>query len=237
MDDDQVTRDHAVSHMLAALSSTMPDRLRFYGGTALSRTLLSHGRLSEDVDLIAVGSWREVVADISRVLTRLLSADFGRPRFEPHVQDLRPRQAQLVRFPIGPVVRIHVMPEGHYPDWPWVVRPLEQRYADSPPATLSVPTRDAFVAWKSIAYLDRRAPRDLWDLAELARRGGFTTQAGALFASLGPLTSPPTDATIPRAPREDVWRRDLAHQTRLLSTADEARDVVVQAWSRVTTPS
>lgn len=57
----QIRRDHLISHLLAALTDHAADRVIFFGGTALSRTLLPDGRLSEDIDLIALGSrssWR-----------------------------------------------------------------------------------------------------------------------------------------------------------------------------------
>ena len=45
--------DHAISHVLAALSAAgLADTLLFIGGTTLSRTHLPTLRLSEDVDLI-----------------------------------------------------------------------------------------------------------------------------------------------------------------------------------------
>src|ERR1035437_6902676 len=50
----QVRRDHAISHILAALSRHRRQELIFFGGTALSRTYLLDERLSEDIDLIAV---------------------------------------------------------------------------------------------------------------------------------------------------------------------------------------
>ncbi|WP_232661607.1 nucleotidyl transferase AbiEii/AbiGii toxin family protein [Pseudonocardia sp. TRM90224] len=56
VDDHQVKRDHLISHTLAALSAEAGEELIFFGGTALSRTILSNGRLSEDIDLIGVGN-------------------------------------------------------------------------------------------------------------------------------------------------------------------------------------
>jgi len=50
----QVLRDHAISHILAALSRRHSEELIFFEGTALSRTYLLDERLSEDIDLIAV---------------------------------------------------------------------------------------------------------------------------------------------------------------------------------------
>jgi hypothetical protein len=57
---EQVHRDHLISSILAALQAHAGD-LIFFGGTALARTYLPAGRLSEDIDLIAVttdGRWR-----------------------------------------------------------------------------------------------------------------------------------------------------------------------------------
>lgn len=67
VDDEQIRRDHAISHMLAALSR-MPeaDDLIFFGGTALSRTLLPALRLSEDIDLITRAPRAQVANRIAR---------------------------------------------------------------------------------------------------------------------------------------------------------------------------
>jgi predicted nucleotidyltransferase component of viral defense system len=54
--DDQVRRDHAISHILGAISNNLRDDVIFFGGTALSRTHLVHARLSEDIDMIALGN-------------------------------------------------------------------------------------------------------------------------------------------------------------------------------------
>ncbi|GAA3631732.1 hypothetical protein GCM10022267_18340 [Lentzea roselyniae] len=52
--EDQVLRDHLISHVLAALAEVAPEVL-FVSGTALARTHLADpaagGRLSEDIDL------------------------------------------------------------------------------------------------------------------------------------------------------------------------------------------
>ena len=93
--------------------------------------------------------------------------------------------------------------------------------------------RAAFIAWKTSTYLTRQAPRDLWDLAALAEVDGFTRESGRLFTTYGPLTVLPSESTIPAAPREDLWTRDLAHQTRLRMTAVEARTALVHAWAAV----
>jgi predicted nucleotidyltransferase component of viral defense system len=66
----QVRRDHLISHLLATLSVHVADRVVFFGGTALCRSLLPNGRLSEDIDLIAVGRRRDVAGLIEHHLVR-----------------------------------------------------------------------------------------------------------------------------------------------------------------------
>ena len=46
----QIQKDHAISHVLSVLANFNTE-LVFYGGTALARTFLETGRLSEDIDL------------------------------------------------------------------------------------------------------------------------------------------------------------------------------------------
>jgi transposase InsO family protein len=60
---EQVERDHLISHLLAFLSRRFGDRIHFIGGTALARTHLPDGRLSEDIDLIALGDRKQVAQD------------------------------------------------------------------------------------------------------------------------------------------------------------------------------
>jgi len=232
-DDAQIVRDHVISHALAAIARDLPDDVLFFGGTALARAYLPEGRLSEDIDLIAVGPRSHVAAALVDSLTRRLAREFGRPSFQPALLKARPTQGVSVSFPSGPRVQLQLLPSGHYPSWPFERRPLFQRYADADPAALLVPTLPAFAAWKTIAFMDRRAARDLWDLAALAGIGAFDRTAAELFAAFGPFTSRPSASTLPVAPAEEIWERDLAHQTHLMWTAVEARSSVVQAWSDV----
>ena len=117
--------------------------------------------------------------------------------------------------------------------WPCERRELVRRYADAGPATLPVPTLDAFVARKTATYMDRRAPRDLWDLAALAQLGPFAVNVAELFTALWPFRSLPSASTIPAAPEESLSQRDLAHQTRLTITAAIARETVIDARANV----
>lgn len=59
----------------------MPDRIRFFGGTALSRSFLTSGRFSEDIDLIAIGPRPEIAELVTTTLTHSLAREFGRPTF------------------------------------------------------------------------------------------------------------------------------------------------------------
>lgn len=230
-DDAQVERDHLISHALAAISVDLADSVRFYGGTALARSFLPHGWLSEGLDLIAVEPRADVAEALTRTLTRRLARDFGRPVFQPTLLASRGAEPVTVAFPSGPRIQIQLLPLDHYPPWPFEVRELVQRYADAGPATLSVPSMDAVVAWKTATYLDRRAPRDLWDLAALAQLGPFALKTAELFAAFGPFRTLPSVSTIPAAPEESLWHRDLAHQTRLTITAARARETVIEAWA------
>ena len=53
---EQVERDHLISHVLAFLGANLGDRVHFIGGTALARTHLPAGRLSEDIDIMATSN-------------------------------------------------------------------------------------------------------------------------------------------------------------------------------------
>ena len=110
---------------------------------------------------------------------------------------------------------------------------LEQRYSYAGPVVLQMPTLPAFVAWKTMIYIDRRASRRLWDLAALADVGGYTSEAANLFTGLGLFTSLPTESSLPPAPSEEIWQRHLAHQTRLNFSAAQTRRSVLQAWRKV----
>ena len=74
---EQVHRDHLISSILAALQIHADD-LIFFGGTAVARTYLPAGRLSEDIDLIAVTDRRTVARAISRTIERGLRVTHGR---------------------------------------------------------------------------------------------------------------------------------------------------------------
>ncbi|WP_328322283.1 nucleotidyl transferase AbiEii/AbiGii toxin family protein [Kribbella sp. NBC_00382] len=159
--DNQIRRDHLISHLLAALSEHVADRVIFFGGTALSRTLLPDGRLSEDIDLIAVGSRSELAELLTVVLPRALRREYPRLIWDPSLTDVRDVESALLRSPDGLTVRLQLLDSVGYPKWPVTAVDLVQRYGDAPPARLTTPTPPAFAAWKTAAWFDRAAARDL----------------------------------------------------------------------------
>ncbi|MGH3611772.1 MAG: nucleotidyl transferase AbiEii/AbiGii toxin family protein [Pseudonocardia sp.] len=227
----QVARDHLVSHLLAALSAHASDQVIFFGGTALARTLLPDGRLSEDVDLIAVEARRDVAEQLHRVVPRALRREFPSLRWDPALPQLRDVEPAVLHTSDGLTVRIQLLSSTGYPTWPVERLSLRQRYRDAPPAQLTVPTSASFAAAKTIAWLDRAAARDLYDLWALAEHDHITAEAGRLFAQHGPTNRPPTTDLFRGAPDETRWRRDLGGQLRLTITAATALAVVRVRWA------
>lgn len=62
---EQIRKDHLISHILSAISGSGLE-CWFYGGTALNRSHIAGGRLSEDVDLMV----EDVTVDIASLLHR-----------------------------------------------------------------------------------------------------------------------------------------------------------------------
>jgi predicted nucleotidyltransferase component of viral defense system len=229
--DEQVRRDHLLSHLLAVLSRQLPDAVVFFGGTALARTHLPDGRLSEDLDLYTVPRRAEVVAEVERVLAHGVRREYGRLSWDPPLSSVRDVDPAVLRTTEGLTVRVQLLDPAHYPPWPTERYKLVQRYSDAPPATLAVPTRSAFAAAKTAAWHDRKAPRDLYDLWGLARLGALDLQAAELFAALGPTGHVPQPWMFTDPPTHDSWTRELGGQTRLAVGPLEALAVVRDAWT------
>jgi predicted nucleotidyltransferase component of viral defense system len=227
----QVRRDHAISHILAALSRNGGDELIFFGGTALSRTYLLDGRLSEDIDLIAVDH-RDDLADVLRKdINAALTRTHGRITWSPgwsRNSDVDPAVAVTAG---GIATKIQLLRGESYEPWPTETRAIEQRYRDAPPAILRVPTMLSFAGWKTAAWIDRGAARDLYDLWALERVGALNAESAALFATHGPTSSPPKSWMFKRAPSAVEWQAQLAGQTRLKVTAAEALEAVRTGWA------
>ena len=231
VDVEQVRRDHLVSHVLGAIAAGIPtDDVVFFGGTALSRTFLADARLSEDIDLIALGSRTRLAAEIEVAIRRGLARSHGRPMWSPALTaTTRIEPATLAVAGVQGIQVQLVRGEGYL--WPTEVREVEQRYADAPVARLRTLTAAGFAAAKLTAWIERHAPRDLYDLWALAERGHITADALEVFVRTGPTGRAPANWVFDAAPDEAIWRRSLSHQTRLRLTAAEALASVRAVWA------
>lgn len=231
--EEQVRRDHLISHLLAALSAHVSESVVFFGGTALARAHLPDGRLSEDIDLIAVGDTRALLAErVETAMPRALRREFPRLAWRPPLSRVRQHEPAVLAAEDGTTVRFQLLDPVGYPPWPTEYRDLYQRYRDAPPARLRVPTLAAFAAWKTVAWLDRGAARDLFDLWLLATAGAIDAEAANLFARYGPTNRRPDRGSLGQLPDEGTWRRELAGQTRLAVSAADALRIVQDAWAR-----
>lgn len=223
--EDQVRRDHLISHVLAALADVVPE-IVFFGGTALARTHLPDGRLSEDIDLYAADR-RSALLILDTALPQVLRREFPGIRWDPPPTAVRRSGAASLVPANAPSVRVQVLDRAGYVLWPTERRPVEVRYTDVRPASLVVPTRAAFVGMKVWAWIDRAAPRDLYDLWALALIGAVDGAAAGAFArAVGYRPGPRMFGT---APAERAWREGLAHQTAVLPAPEEALATVREA--------
>lgn len=228
--EEQVRRDHLISHLLAALSRSAEEVL-FFGGTALARTHLPQGRLSEDIDLIARTTRSRAARALQEQLVSGVRREYPGLRWTPLLTQVRRAEPALLVAPGGITVRIQLLDGVGYAAWPFEWRDVFQRYSDAPAARLLVPTRAAFVGWKTVAWVHRHAPRDLFDLCLLAQAGAIDSEAAELYRRLGPTGGLPSHHDFAVGCDEEAWRRSLSAQTRLTIRADEALDAVQRAWS------
>lgn len=137
---EQVERDHLISHLLAAIADRFADRVQFIGGTALARSHLPNGRLSEDIDLVALGNRAKVAADLDAALERAVARTHGRLSWAPALATVRDTEAANLCTGGGLSVKIQLLSSRDRTVWPAETRVLEQRYSDAPSASLMVPT-------------------------------------------------------------------------------------------------
>jgi nucleotidyltransferase AbiEii toxin of type IV toxin-antitoxin system len=233
--EEQVRRDHLISHVLHAVS-TLESPPVFFGGTALARTHLTTpelgGRLSEDIDLMTCRR-RELASALDERLPVMLRREFPRTRWAVSLSDVRAVDpAQLVT---GDGLRLRIqlldLDTGHadWKRWPVEERTIVTRYADVRARTvLPVPTLDAFTGMKTVAFADRRAARDLYDLAALARIGAVTPHSAELVRSVtGVLPTPHWF----EEPLVTDWAVQLAHQTADLPSAQDCLNDVRDAFA------
>lgn len=226
----QVERDYLISLVLAQLSKSFADAVVFIGGTALARTHLPDGRLSEDIDLVAVGDRNKVADALDRALPSSVLREYGRLTWRPSLSEVRESDSAFLVGDDATSLKVQLLSGIGRPRWPLEQRSLVQRYSDAPPATLNVLNRPAFVAAKAVAWCDRAAPRDLWDLWALAKIGAIEDVAAQLFRQFGPTNKPPSGEQFVNAPTAAEWHAQLAGQTRLDVTAHEALSVVRASW-------
>lgn len=231
--EEQVRRDHLISHVLAVLPQIAPGVL-FVGGTALARTHLAEpaagGRLSEDIDL-----WTPdrlpVATALDEQLPRLLRREFPRTGWNPPLSSTRSTvEPGVLVTGSGLRVRIQLLDHEDWARWPTESVRIETRYGDvRSDVVLEVPTLQAFAAMKTIAWSDRHAARDLYDLARLAELGALTAAAASLVRDR-------TGASVQRyeftsLPSRLEWESQLAHQTSDLPAAKWCLGVVRDAYA------
>lgn len=228
---EQVRRDHLISHVLAALASSLStDDVVFFGGTALSRTFLVDARLSEDVDLIALAPRADVARTIEAAVARGLARTHGRVSWRPALTATTGSRPAVLVAGASLGVQVQLVPGSGYL-WPTEVRTIEQRYADAPAARLRTLTAPGFAAAKLAAWMDRGASRDLYDMWALSERGYIDPEAVDVFRRVGPTARAPEDWVFSSGPTQSSWEHDLAHQTVLTVTASEALARVADAWA------
>ena len=120
---------------------------------------------SEDIDLIAVDH-RDGLADVLlKDINAALARTHGRITWSPgwsRNSDVDPAVAVTAD---GIAIRVQIgTRRARFEPWPTETREIEQRYRDAPPAILRVPTLLSFAGWKTAAWMDRGAARDLYDL-------------------------------------------------------------------------
>lgn len=213
---EQVRRDHLISHVLAALSTlSNKNDFVFFGGTALSRTLLPDLRLSEDIDLIALANRTTLAKSITDAVETGLARSHGEVRWLPRIDRTKGSEPAILQVAGSIRVQLQLMSSTGMPAWPTSVMAIEQRYSDTPSAELPVLTPDAFVAAKMSAWFDRRSARDLYDLWALGSAGFIGPDALELYKRLGPTSEPPPRRMFAEPPSEKQWKDSLGHQGRL----------------------
>lgn len=222
----QVRRDHAISHALAALQKIESEMI-FFGGTALSRTFLPEGRLSEDIDLYS--SDRQTLCLELDDLPNLIEEEFPQAYWDVlPSQTVDPRSSLLV---CDPSIQIKIQTvDSRSRGWqliPTKLVSIQQRYSDVPETRLVVPTFDGFVAMKVLAWFDRGAPRDLFDLEGLLRHGEVSSGTRELVDNLRGfhLTEQMLDRKV-----SGLWQEELSHQTRLTISEEECLSRVLGWW-------
>jgi predicted nucleotidyltransferase component of viral defense system len=225
----QVRRDHAISHVLAAIQHARAEFV-FFGGTALSRTYLTSGRLSEDIDLFSSDSNREFLSRELDHLPEMIEQEFPGANWEALPSRVSDPRSALLNCDPSIKIKVQVL-DAVSRGWqkiPVKISQIHQRYSDVPQTKMHTPTFDGFVAMKALAWFDRRAARDLFDLGALSRVGAVTDVARDLIVDL--LGYQLSTSMMDRGVSGD-WQVELAHQTRLERTEEQCLAQVLDWWS------
>ena len=222
----QVSRDHAISHVLAALQAINTE-LVFFGGTALSRTFLTAGRLSEDIDLYSAD--RRALCQELNELPKLIKEEFPQATWNMLPSQTVDPQSSLLVCDSSIQIKVQAV-DSQTRGWskvPKVLTQIHQRFSDVPSTKLFAPTFDGFVAMKALVWFDRGAPRDLFDLEGLSRAGEVSPIARELVNELRGFNL--TGKMLNRK-LSGLWHEELAHQTRLEISEEECLSRVLEWW-------
>ncbi len=221
----QVRRDHLLSHLIRGLKDV--PGIVFVGGTALNRTYLSDARLSEDIDLHLLNGGSGIVDEL---------LDAVRLEFPDLSIQTQSRYGDVTTAILASEdLRVQVQLVSFRHDWarlPTRSALVRLRYGDLDGAVeLRIPTTSAFVAMKIAAFVDRRAARDLFDLAQLARLDLVDTTSLDLTKQL--LGRRPVPAEFALPPSNEEWRIELSHQVKELGTPEDALTTVRSALAEL----
>lgn len=205
----------------------------FYGGTALSRTILDGLRLSEDIDMLSVGPRAEVAPLLDETIREGLQRAFGKVTANPWMSEARTDTTACI-YRIGDVqLKMQLIDGQDYTAWPRQTSEVSQRYTGLPKIRLTTYTPEAFAGAKTTAWCDttRNAPRDLYDLWAMAKGGYITADAARVYKKFGPTSGFPRAWAFPiTAPTGEEWYDALGHQCIPQVNPNEAYDTVVHAW-------
>ncbi len=230
---DQIKHDHLVSHILAALAAEEPAELVFFGGTALCRTWLPELRLSEDIDLLVDST------DLSKRLRHSISV--GLRREFPNTEWLNAGSKHDVET--WNLVAGDLTVKVQFAPWRFRWRhtietattKVQLRYSDLPESVrLTVPTSTGFAAMKLLAWFDRAAPRDIYDLAALAEADMIDAPALRSVQTIAGYT--PKAAMITNVAMRRVrtdWGTELGHQIGNPKSLDECIELVRDALKAI----
>lgn len=229
----QIVRDHVVSHVLDALKSFPGAEVIFFGGTALCRTWCPGLRLSEDIDLITANypfSSQEILRHVQST-KRSEFPDLQWSPFDNH----NDTQTTVITTSSSQIKMQFVKPRPAESVIPIESAPVQLKYSDLPQSVdLEVPTAEGFAAMKLMAWHQRQACRDLYDLAALADIGALTDHAVNLthevtHSRIG--FSALNHTLIPRV--LDSWDTQLSHQMNKPRSAEACLQTVLEALRKI----